>query len=179
LSGKEEYIVVINEIGLRENVAMVLNDGFGRVFWAKRSGQDAWQFPQGGLDAGETFEQALYRELQEEIGLKPKDVAIIQVSKHCFKYTIPTAFQKNIGGRLCLGQKQKWFLLQLTTSPDRVCLDCNDIPEFDDWRWVSYWHPLGAIVPFKREVYRLALMEFHEKNYALQQLNHDEDMQAC
>ena len=84
--------MVINENGLRENVAMVLSDGFGKVFWAKRSGQEAWQFPQGGVDAGETYEEALYRELREEIGLGSKDVSILQVSKHHFKYKIPSAF---------------------------------------------------------------------------------------
>tara|TARA_B100000989_G_C19467620_1_gene439116 strand:- start:560 stop:1075 length:516 start_codon:yes stop_codon:yes gene_type:complete len=171
--------VVINENGLRENVAMVLSDGFGKVFWAKRSGQEAWQFPQGGVDAGETYEEALYRELHEEIGLGSKDVSILQISKHCFKYKIPPAFQRMSEGRLCVGQKQKWFFLQLKTSSSRVRFDYTDTSEFDDWRWVSYWHPLVAIVPFKREVYRSALREFSEKNYALQLKKYDADTRAC
>tara|TARA_E500000178_G_C16971831_1_gene731306 strand:+ start:805 stop:1308 length:504 start_codon:yes stop_codon:yes gene_type:complete len=166
---------VIDKNGLRKNVALVLSDGLGRVLLAKRLGQEAWQFPQGGVDAGETYEQALFRELREEIGLGSEDVAIIQVSKHCFKYKIPSAFQRISEGRLCVGQKQKWFFLQLATSPSRVRFDCTDTPEFDDWRWVSYWHPLNAVVPFKRKVYRSALLEFSEKNYALQLTNYDQD----
>ena len=60
---------------------------------------------------------------------------------------------------MCIGQKQKWFLLRLTSCESQVCFDKSDKPEFDHWRWVDYWHPLNEVVSFKREVYRGALRE--------------------
>ena len=72
---------MVDKDGFRSNVAIVIGDGQGKVFWAKRLGQNAWQFPQGGVNAGESAEQALYRELYEEVGLESTDVKIIQRSK--------------------------------------------------------------------------------------------------
>jgi len=64
---------VVDKDGFRANVAMVISDGRGKLFWAKRLGQQAWQFPQGGVSAGESAEQALFRELYEEVGLESSD----------------------------------------------------------------------------------------------------------
>ena len=69
---------MLDKDGFRSNVAIVISNGRGKVFWAKRVGQRAWQFPQGGIDLGESPEQALYRELYEEVGLESGDVKIIQ-----------------------------------------------------------------------------------------------------
>ena len=60
---------------------------------------------------------------------------------------------------LCIGQKQKWFLLRLVGSEDQVCFDRTNSPEFDRWRWVHYWYPLKQVIAFKRHVYRRALEE--------------------
>ena len=77
---------MVDKDGFRSNVAIVIGDGNGRLFWAKRLGQTAWQFPQGGIDRGESVEDALYRELFEEVGLESGDVSVIQRSKKWLRY---------------------------------------------------------------------------------------------
>lgn len=85
---------MVDKDGFRANVAMVISDGLGKLFWAKRLGQQAWQFPQGGVSAGESAEQALYRELYEEVGLESGDVKIIQHTKKWLRYHIPPQMQR-------------------------------------------------------------------------------------
>ena len=71
---------MIDTDGFRANVGIVICNKIGQVFWARRYGQHSWQFPQGGIDEGETVEQAMYRELHEEVGLTPKDVSILSAA---------------------------------------------------------------------------------------------------
>ena len=155
---------MVDKDGFRANVAMVISDGRGKLFWAKRLGQQAWQFPQGGVSAGESAEQALFRELYEEVGLESSDVKIIQRTKKWLRYHIPPQMQRKKSKPLCIGQKQKWFYLQLTGDSAKVCFDATGSPEFDGWEWVNYWYPIKSVVPFKRNVYRNALMEFAPAN---------------
>ncbi len=155
---------MVDKDGFRANVAMVISDGLGKLFWAKRLGQQAWQFPQGGVSAGESAEQALYRELYEEVGLESGDVKIIQHTKKWLRYHIPPQMQRKNSKPLCIGQKQKWFYLQLTGDSAKVRFDATGTPEFDGWEWVNYWYPIESVVPFKRNVYRNALMEFAPAN---------------
>ncbi len=133
------------------------------VLWARRIGQNAWQFPQGGIRKGETSEQALYRELQEEIGLSPESVKILARTDGWLKYDLPQNLIRQHQFPLCIGQKQVWFLLRLLTDDDAIKIDATDTPEFDDWRWVDYWHPLKEVVSFKKNVYNQAL-DFFAKN---------------
>ena len=126
---------------------------------ARRVGQDAWQFPQGGIKAQESPEAALYRELQEEVGLEPEDVEILGCTRGWLRYRLPKRMIRHNSKPVCVGQKQKWFLLKLTSSENRIRFDHTEKPEFDGWRWVSYWYPLGQVVPFKRDVYRRAMKE--------------------
>jgi len=150
---------VIDADGFRPNVGIILCGSAGRVLWAKRIGQQAWQFPQGGINPGETPEQALYRELYEELGLEPDHVQILGVTDNWLRYRLPRRYVRRGRNPTCVGQKQKWFALRLLATEDQVRFDRCGRPEFDGWRWVDYWHPLKEVVTFKREVYRLALRE--------------------
>ena len=161
---------MVDKDGFRSNVAIVIGDGSGRLFWAKRLGQTAWQFPQGGIDRGESVEDALYRELYEEVALESGDVNIIQRSKKWLRYNIPPQMQRKHSKPLCIGQKQRWFYLQMTCEPDKVRFDTSGTPEFDDWQWVNYWYPVNSVISFKRTVYRNALQEFSAANARLQTL---------
>jgi putative (di)nucleoside polyphosphate hydrolase len=151
---------VIDSDGFRPNVGIMLANDQGQLLWARRvGGHDAWQFPQGGISAGESPEQALYRELHEEVGLSPDAVEILGTTKGWLRYRLPRHFIREGQKPLCIGQKQKWFLLRLLATDAAVQLDLNDKPEFDHWQWVSYWYPLNQVISFKREVYRRAMKE--------------------
>lgn len=145
--------------GFRPNVGIVLSGAGQQLLWAKRIGQGAWQFPQGGIQRGEAPEDALYRELMEELGLARADVEILGVTTGWLRYRLPERYMRRARGRVCIGQKQKWFALRLKADEAAVRLDTTDKPEFDSWRWVDYWHPLTEVVDFKRQVYRRALNE--------------------
>jgi len=151
---------VIDTDGFRPNVGIILADSQGRLLWARRiGGQDAWQFPQGGIHASEKPDLALFRELEEEIGLTPNDVEILAVTKGWLRYRLPKKLVRANKSPVCIGQKQKWFLLKLKAEDKLIHLDGGGTPEFDEWRWVNYWYPLSKVVSFKREVYRRALKE--------------------
>jgi putative (di)nucleoside polyphosphate hydrolase len=150
---------VIDPDGYRANVGIILSNAHGAVFWCKRIGQQAWQFPQGGIRGGETPEQAMYRELQEETGLLPEHVELIGWTRDWLRYQLPRHLIRRHALPRCIGQKQLWFMLRLTGDEDCVKLDCSPRPEFDEWRWVDYWYPMNRVVFFKRQVYRRALRE--------------------
>jgi len=149
---------VIDADGFRANVGIVLARG-ERLFWARRVGRAGWQFPQGGMKPGESPEQALYRELEEEVGLTASQVELLGGSKDWLRYRLPERYQRRDALPLCIGQKQRWFMLRFLGEDRDLKLDLSTEPEFDAWRWVDYWHPLGEVVFFKRGVYRLALTE--------------------
>ena len=145
--------------GYRPNVGIVLTNGAGQVLWAKRVGQDAWQFPQGGISPGETAVQAMFRELREELGLESAHVQLLGGTQGWLRYRLPSRFLRRGRVPLCIGQKQKWFALRLTAAEDRIRFDQGEKAEFDRWRWVDAQHPLSEVVAFKRDVYRAALEE--------------------
>ncbi len=151
---------MVDADGYRPNVGIVLANDLGQVLWARRvGGRDAWQFPQGGIHDSETPEEALYRELHEEVGLLPECVRIVACTSGWLKYRLPRRLLRFNSDPGFKGQKQKWFLLQMLGCDDDVCMTATAKPEFDHWQWVSYWYPVGQVVDFKREVYRLALKE--------------------
>ncbi len=150
---------MIDAEGFRPNVGIILANDQGRLLWARRVGQDAWQFPQGGIAEGESPEDALYRELMEEVGLGPDAVRVMGCTRGWLRYRLPRRYIRKGQKPLCIGQKQKWFLLHMLADDEAVRVDHHPKPEFDHWRWVSYWYPLSQVIAFKREVYRSALKE--------------------
>ena len=150
---------LIDKEGYRANVGIILCNDAGELFWARRIGENAWQFPQGGIRPEETPEQALYRELNEEVGLTADDVEVIGHTNSWLRYQIPKRLIRHRRKPVCIGQKQRWYLLRLTCSEQKVCLTNTVEPEFDHWRWIDYWSPAQEVVFFKRNVYRRALEE--------------------
>jgi len=151
---------VIDDDGYRPNVGIVICDKQGQVLWARRYGQHSWQFPQGGINPGETAEQAMYRELFEEVGLSRKDVRILASTRNWLRYKLPKRLVRWDTKPVCIGQKQKWFLLQLMCNDADINMQRSSTPEFDGWRWVSFWYPVRQVVSFKRDVYRRVMKEF-------------------
>lgn len=166
----------IDKDGFRSNVGIVICDNRGRLFWAKRVGQNAWQFPQGGIDAGESPLQAMYRELKEEVGLTPDDVELLAQTQNWLRYRLPKRYIRKGGTSPCIGQKQKWFLLRLTSPESYIQFDHGHKPEFDGWRWVNYWYPVGQVIEFKRGVYRRALKELAKAHQQLEKSGHASDL---
>lgn len=150
---------MIDPDGFRPNVGIILTNCNGRLLWARRVGQDAWQFPQGGIRSDETPTEAMYRELSEEVGLCPEHVELMGSTRGWLRYRLPRKFIRRSSRPLCIGQKQVWFMLRLLCDDAEVQLDRTEQPEFDYWRWVDYWAPLDEVVSFKRSVYKKALNE--------------------
>jgi len=151
---------LIDTEGFRANVGIVIANGVGDVLWAKRvQAGNSWQFPQGGVNQGESPEDAAFRELYEEVGLESHQVKLVSQTRGWLSYRIPEHLIRKRQKPRCIGQKQRWFLMQLNCAPGEIRFDCGDKAEFIDWRWVSYWYPTVDVVSFKQEVYRRALRE--------------------
>ncbi|MBU6459776.1 MAG: RNA pyrophosphohydrolase [Proteobacteria bacterium] len=150
---------MIDEDGYRPNVGIILCNVRNEVFWGKRIREHSWQFPQGGIKQGENPEEAMFRELREEIGLEPHHVKILGRTSNWLHYNVPAAWIKREWRGSYKGQKQIWFLLRLVGRDCDVSLRASDHPEFDAWRWHDYWIPVESVIEFKRDVYRKALNE--------------------
>lgn len=150
---------MIDRDGYRPNVGIILCNRKNEVFWGKRVREHSWQFPQGGINAGESPEIAMYRELHEEVGLREEHVRILGRTRDWLRYDVPDRWIRREWRGNYRGQKQIWFLLRLIGRDTDVCLRASDKPEFDAWRWNDYWVPGEAVVEFKREVYQKALAE--------------------
>ena len=156
----------IDKHGFRPNVGIVLTQfrsdsaHENKVLWARRiGGFDAWQFPQGGIHANESPEDAVFRELYEEIGVSSGSVRVLGQTEDWLHYRLPKHMRRNNSTPGFVGQKQKWFLLKMLAEDDAVSFLHSEAPEFDRWQWVSYCYPLGQVVSFKQDVYRRALKE--------------------
>ena len=168
---------MIDADGYRPNIGIVVANALGQVLWARRvGGHDAWQFPQGGMQEGEKPEHALFRELEEEIGLREEQVKILGCTDGWLRYQLPAHMRRGQprgqprgqhkgqprgrrGPVTFKGQKQKWFLLEMLARDEDVRFDKCSKPEFDDFQWVSYWYPVNQVIDFKRDVYRRALKQ--------------------
>ena len=160
---------MLDKEGYRPNVGIILANQRNEVFWGKRVHQHAWQFPQGGIQSGETPLQAMYRELEEEIGLARVHVRVLGRTREWLRYEVPERWARRQrdglegfkAGAAYRGQKQIWYLLRMVGRDCDVKLRGSGHPEFDAWRWHDYWVPLEAVIEFKRDVYRQALIELH------------------
>jgi putative (di)nucleoside polyphosphate hydrolase len=155
----------IDAHGFRANVGIVLIREAGDVFLGGRSDGRGWQFPQGGVQPDESAEQALFRELREEVGLGPDDVEVLAATRSWLRYRLPRRYVRRRSRPLCIGQKQRWFLLRMLGGEERLRFDFTTEPEFDSGRWVDYWSPVREVIYFKRAVYARALEELGQQAF--------------
>jgi putative (di)nucleoside polyphosphate hydrolase len=144
------------EIKLKTNVAAILRNVKGEILVCERLGMDgAWQFPQGGIDEGETAEEALQRELREEVGVKPGDYTIVE-SRGPYRYLFGEGRKK----RGHHGKEQTYFLCDYHKPDDSIDVQ-TDAPEFQRYRWVAPAEfRLAWLPPMKHEVYRAVFADF-------------------
>ena len=144
---------MIDSEGYRANIGIVITNEKKQILLAKRYKQDAWQLPQGGIDKGETELEALYRELEEEVGLAPEHVSLLAKTPKWLRYELPKEHVRRKQKPTCIGQKQVWYLLKLVSRDTDISLNFHNKVEFDDWKWVDYWNPVDEVINFKKEVY--------------------------
>ena len=117
-----------------------------------------WQMPQGGIDKDENPEEAVWREMMEEIGTNNAD--LLQTSSQWVKYEIPQETLNHLPwGKKYIGQKQKWFAFRFTGKETDINVNTNN-PEFSEWKWILHNSLVDNIVPFKRKLYKNVLSEF-------------------
>ena len=150
---------MLDKDGFRPNVAIVIANHRNQVFWGKRIREHSWQFPQGGINLGESPEEAMFRELHEEVGLRPDHVRILGRTRDWLRYEVPSTWIKREWRGNYRGQKQIWYLLRLVGRDSDLNLRADTRPEFDAWRWNDYWVDLDGVIEFKRDVYKRALNE--------------------
>jgi putative (di)nucleoside polyphosphate hydrolase len=150
-----------NKLPYRSNVGIMMVNEKGYVFVGQRldNNQNAWQMPQGGIDAGEDPETAAYRELLEETGVKKQDVRFVASSSQWLSYDLPEDLIPILWNGKFRGQKQKWFLFKFLGEDGDINI-ATEHPEFSKWKWISKENLLKEIVPFKKSVYENVLKEF-------------------
>ncbi|MCE2705762.1 MAG: RNA pyrophosphohydrolase [Proteobacteria bacterium] len=149
---------MIDKDGYRLNVGIILLNQNNQVFWGKRKGEGSWQFPQGGLYENEEIDQAMLRELNEELGLSPKHVTIIARTEKWLYYDVPNSYNRP-NNKMYRGQKQIWYLLNFIGKDYDINVKSHKEQEFDAWRWINYWEPIDLVIKFKHDVYKQALQQ--------------------
>jgi putative (di)nucleoside polyphosphate hydrolase len=151
----------VADAAYRRGVGIMLLNPAGLVFVAKRIDMpsDAWQMPQGGIDAGEAPARAARRELKEETGTDRAE--ILAESRDWYRYDLPEDLRPLLWGGKYRGQSQKWFAMRFTGT-DRDIDIATEHPEFSDWKWTAPATLPDLIVPFKRALYRALLDEFKD-----------------
>ena len=138
---------------LRSGVGIVVLNKYNKVFVAKRidNPKNFWQMPQGGVDEGENFLSAAYRELEEETSIKT--VKLIHEIDEITTYLLPKHLLGIIWKGKYKGQKQKWFLMRFLGNDNEININTNK-PEFLDWKWIDLDMITDVVVDFKLEVYK-------------------------
>ena len=153
----------IEALPYRPCVGVMLLNRDGLIFAGQRIDSDApaWQMPQGGIDDGETPQQAALRELEEEIGLPPSRVELLAQTPDWLHYDLPADIVPRIWGGRFRGQKQHWFLMRFLGEDAEIDIEERAHPEFSRWRWIGAEQMLAEIVPFKRPTYEQVIAAFH------------------
>jgi putative (di)nucleoside polyphosphate hydrolase len=140
----------------RAGVGIIVADAKGRVLALRRADVpgEAWQLPQGGLDAGEEPEATMWRELEEETGLNRENCEYLAESDGWLAYELPENFRTAKVGR---GQVQRWYLCRFTGEDSEITPDGR---EFDAWKWFDFEALAESTAPFRRGVYRALAGEF-------------------
>ena len=138
---------------LRDGVGIIVLNKENKIFVAKRidNPKNFWQMPQGGVDIGENFLNAAYRELKEETSIK--SVKLIKEIDEITTYLLPKHLLGIIWKGKYKGQKQKWFLMRFVGNDDEININTNK-PEFLEWRWIEIEMITSVVVDFKLEVYK-------------------------
>ena len=139
---------------LRNGVGIVLLNKENKIFVGKRvdNPSNFWQMPQGGVDNGENFSDAAYRELKEETGIK-KNVELIQEIEGTMTYELPDHLLGVVWKGKFKGQKQKWFLMRYEGNNSDINIKTEN-PEFLDWKWIDLNMITDVVVDFKLHIYK-------------------------
>lgn len=143
----------------RDGVGIMLCNAQLQVFVAKRIDMmaEAWQMPQGGMDAGELPHISAMRELEEETGTNK--AAIIAESADWYYYDLPADLIPKVWGGKYRGQRQKWFVMKFLGADSDINI-ATEHPEFSEWKWAAPADLPNLIVPFKRDLYAALVKEF-------------------
>jgi putative (di)nucleoside polyphosphate hydrolase len=144
----------------RRCVGMMILNTKNEILVGKRLDHPSgyWQMPQGGIDKNEDPEEAVWREMMEEIGTNNAD--LFKVSNQWIKYDIPQeTLDKLPWQNIYVGQIQKWFIFKFSGQENDINVETEN-PEFSEWKWINSKNLLNNAVPFKREVYKAILDEF-------------------
>ena len=141
------------DLPLRTGVGIILLNKENKVFVAKRidNPKNFWQMPQGGVDDGEDYLTAAYRELEEETSIK--DVKLIQELEGSTTYILPKHLLGMVWKGKYKGQKQKWFLMRHVNNDQEINIKTKN-PEFLDWKWIELDQITDLVVDFKLNVYK-------------------------
>ena len=136
----------------RLGVGLLIQNQHGKIFVGKRRYRDRyWHMPQGGIEPNETDEQAVFREMLEEIG--STNAKIISSAKENFKYDVPIALIPKLWNGQYRGQSQKWFLIHFMGENSEIDIKYHHKPEFVNWRWFAKKQLIREVPPFKRSLY--------------------------
>lgn len=153
--------ISFDHLPYRPCVGAMLVNPHGLVFVGQRldSSSEAWQMPQGGVDPGEDPDDAVVRELGEEIGIAPHHASVIRRSAGLYDYDLPDHLLGKMWGGRYRGQRQRWYLMRFEGRDEDVNIATKH-PEFGAWQWVEPQRLVSLIVPFKRELYAAVVEEF-------------------